>query len=421
MRNIVLLTFDSVRADHCGYMGYDRDTTPNMDELASDGVAYENAVASASRTNPSISGIMTGKPIYYRGKISNPTHARSHLHRHGTLAEDLSDMGYATAAFCPNAYSSRYYGFDRGFDMFEDFLFTSDRYQSLWDRHIEESGWFTTLRNLRNFVKREEAFRTWDTYVDDAVEWVDNQKEPFFLWMFSLDTHYPYLTPRSSRRYSSLFNQYYYNWKCYQLIDEFDTNISNRLKEKIVDIYDDSIRFGDRLIGELQDRLDDFDPVFVVHSDHGEAFGERGMYGHSFPYLYDENIHIPLTISGLDEQRTVSDPASLLQLRESAPKLSQGQLPDLTDEYALSTEYDGRNDRSITAVRSTDYKYIVTRTGENSTRELYELNADQTEQNNILDNGADQVDNLANAGNRYVNHKEEVHRIRHAVQRLNGV
>jgi len=392
-----------------------------MDELASNGVAYKNAVASASRTNPSISGIMTGEPIYYRGKISNPAHARSHLHRHGTLAEDLSDMGYATAAFCPNAYSSRYYGFDQGFDTFEDFLFTNDRYQSLWDRHIEESGWFTTLRNLRNFIKREEAFRTWDTYVDDAVEWVDNQKEPFFLWVFSLDTHYPYLTPRSSRRYSSLFDQYYYNWRCYQLIDEFDADIYTKTKQKMIDIYDDSIRYADELIGELQERLSEFDPVFVIHSDHGEAFGERGMYGHSFPYLYEENTNVPLIVSGLDEQRSVFTPASLLRLRSALSALSKGKLPDMTDDIAHSSEYDGRNERNITAVRSEDYKYIVTQTDDKVACELYNISEDPDEKRNVLEEQASARSELIQMAHQQVQHDEEIVKVRRAVNNLDGV
>jgi arylsulfatase len=420
MRNIVLLTFDSVRADHCSYLGYDRQTTPNMDKLAADGLSYANAISPASRTNPSMSGIMTGEPLYYRDQIANPENARDHLSRHGTIAADLSEMGYATGAFCPNAYASRYYGFDRGFDHFEDFLFTSDRYQNLWDKHISESGLFTMFRNLRNFVRREEAFRTWDTYLDDAVQWAGNQDDPFFLWMFSLDTHYPYLTPRSHRTYSSLLDQYYYNWKCYTLIDEFDADFSQKTKQKMIDIYDDSIRFADVLIQELRERLSEFDPVFIIHSDHGEAFGERGMYGHSFPYLYDENVRVPLVISGLDNTNHITDPVPLLGIRNAVPDLVAGRSPDLESEFALSTEYDGRNDRNLTAVRSDQHSYIISESGDSVDRELYDLRTDPDQTDDLVDETSPKAAQLQAYGERAAATDREVLAIQRAVENIQG-
>jgi len=421
MRNIILLTYDSVRADHCGYLNYYRDTTPHLDALADSGVSYANAISPASRTNPSMSGIMTGEPMRYSDKVSDPRHARDHLARHGTIAEDLATAGYATGAFCPNAYASRYYGFDRGFNRYEDFLFTNERYQRLWERHISDSGWFTTFRNIRNFIRRDEAFRTWDTYLNEAVTWAEEQSEPFFLWIFSLDPHYPYLTPRRHRTFSSLVDQYYYNWKCYTLIDEFDTEFSERTKQKMIDIYDDSIRFADILITEIQNRLSEFNPVIIVHSDHGEAFGERGMYGHSFPYLYDENTRVPLVVSGTDKSEHVTKPASLLNLRDGMSALQEGHTPDLTSDAALSTEYDGRNDRKLTAVRSERFKYLITKSDGTVRRELYDLKNDPAEQHDIGTRNSETARDLRIIGNQYVAHDQEVLRIQQAVSGLDQV
>jgi len=421
MRNIILLTYDSVRADHCSYLNYHRDTTPHLDALADSGVSYANAISPASRTNPSMSGIMTGEPMRYSDKVSDPRHARNHLARHGTIAEDLATAGYATGAFCPNAYASRYYGFDRGFNHYEDFLFTNERYQRLWERHISDSGWFTTFRNIRNFIRRDEAFRTWDTYLDEAVTWAEEQSEPFFLWIFSLDPHYPYLTPRRHRTFSSLVDQYYYNWKCYTLIDEFDTEFSERTKQKMIDIYDDSIRFADILITEIQNRLSEFNPVIIVHSDHGEAFGERGMYGHSFPYLHDENIRVPLVVSGTDKSEHVTKPASLLNLRDGMSVLQEGHTPDLTSDAALSTEYDGRNDRKLTAVRSERFKYLITKSDGTVRRELYDLKNDPAEQHDIGAYNSEIARDLRIIGNQSEAHDQEVLRIQQAVSRLDQV
>lgn len=373
MRNIVLLTFDSLRADHCSFMGYDRETTPTLDTMAEDGVVFENAIAPASRTNPSMAGALTGEPLVVRDQVANPEHSRRHLARHGTIADQLSEKGYTTGAFCPNAYASRYYGFDKGFDHFEDFLFTSSLYQRLFDKHMAGSNLLAMVRNLRNFVRRQEAFKTWDTYIDEIEDWVDRQDEPFFLWIFSLDTHFPYLTPRAYRQWSSLFDQYYYNWRCNQLINDFEPNLSEGEINKIIDIYDDSIRFGDILLSELQERLSEFDPVYVIHGDHGEAFGEHGLYGHFYPSLYEENIDVPLVISGIDRSAKIEKPTPLLDMTDILKQIANHTFSYTGRDIAFATDYDGRFERRMCAQRTLKCKAVIT---EDSTGIEFELSTD---------------------------------------------
>ncbi|WP_256465440.1 sulfatase [Halorientalis marina] len=374
-RNIVAVTYDSLRADHCGYMGYERDTTPHLDQLADEGVGFTNAISPASRTNPSMAGIFTGEPMVARGQVANPEHARRHLSRYGTLAESLSQRGYQTGAFNPNAYASRHYGFDRGFDYFEDFLFSTDRYQDVFQKHLSDSTLYTLVRNFRNYLRREEAFKTWDRYIDQIEDWVHQQSEPFFLWVFSLDTHFPHLTPRKYRKWSSLFDQYYYNWRCNQLIDDMDPNLSEKEVQKIINIYDDSIRFGDVLLYELQERLADFDPVYIVFGDHGEAFGERDIYGHFYPSLYEENIHVPLVVSepvtGIQDP---SQPLSLTHIPTILEQFSGGDAVPELGEWAIASDYDGRNDRNLIAVRTAAAKQIATwEDGQRTRQETYDL------------------------------------------------
>ncbi|WP_136601153.1 sulfatase [Salinigranum halophilum] len=418
-RNIVLVTFDSLRADHCTPWGYERDTTPTLNQWVDEGVTFENAISPASRTNPSMAGIFTGEPLVVRDAVSNPENARRHLERHGTIAEELSDAGYTTGAFCPNAYASRYYGFDRGFDHYEDFLFDSDLYQRVFDKHISDSGLVTAIRNLRNYVLRQEAFKTWDTYIDEMVEWAESQDEPFFLWAFSLDTHFPYLTPRKHRQWSNLFDQYYYNWRCNQLIDEFDIELSEKERRKIVDIYDDSIYFGDVLLAELRERLSDFDPVFVVHGDHGEAFDERGIYGHFYPSLYEENVHVPLVVAGGGiEHETVQDPVSLLDLPEvirRAGGIHDGKIADLAKKWVIATDFDGRNERDITAIRTQDSKYIRTEDNGTVEHELFDLNTLSADLPAPVEGGEDSP--VRQLGERRAAHERELLRIREAATR----
>lgn len=408
-RNVVLLTYDSLRADHCSHWGYERETSPNLDDIAEEGVVYESAIAPASRTNPSMAGTFTGEPMVVRDRVANPEHARKHLERHGTLAERFEAAGYSTGAFCPNAYASRFYGFDRGFDRFEDFMFDNSRYRDIFETHLGDSSFFTLLRNLRNFVFRQEAFKTWDTYVDEMVEWVHHREEPFFLWAFSLDTHFPYLTPRTYREWSTLFDQYYYNWRCNRLIDEFDVDLPEAEMQEIIDIYDDSIRFGDVLIAELRDRLSEFDPVIVVHGDHGEAFDERGIYGHFFPSLYEENLHVPLVVADGERSASVEQPVSLIDLPDivaRAAGLKAGS-PGEPSGYVFATDYDGRNDRNLTAFRSKRFKYhLETRNG-NEHRELYDLTTDRDETENLVESH-EFSDALGGLTDRRVTHEEEI-------------
>ena len=382
MRNVVVVTYDSLRADHCGHLGYDRDTTPKLDAMAAEGVTYENAIAPASRTNPSMAGIFTGKPMVVRDRVANPKNAREHIRAHEPIAERLSRRGYETGAFCPNAYASRYYGFDRGFDRYEDFMFDSDVYQSLFEGALSDSAAYTMVRNARNFVRREEAFRTWDSYVDDIEEWAHERTEPFFLWTFSLDTHFPYLTPRSHRQWGSLIDNYYYNWRCNRLINDLEIDLSAREKQKIIDIYDDSIRFGDALLGELQERLAAYDPVYVVFGDHGEAFDERGLYGHFYPALYEEHVHVPLVVSGVDDTDRIEAPATLLDLPEMLVRLADSNRFEgdrWGHDWVFATDDDGRFDRDLTTVRTRDWKYLRTVENGDTRDELFDLRSDPAE------------------------------------------
>ena len=417
-RNIVLLTYDSLRADHCGYMGCERDTTPNLDRLADEGVAFENAISPAPRTNPSMAGVFTGEPMAFREEVSNPEISRRHLKRYGTIAEHLSEMGYTTGAFNPNAYASQYYGFDRGFDHYEDFLFSEDTYQTIFDRHLDDTGLYRSLRNIRNFVRGEEVFRTWDTFIDDIEQWVNKADEPYFLWIFSMDTHFPYRTPSVKRKYSNLLTQFSANWKRNKIIDQLNPELSEKFHDDIVDIYDDAIRFGDTLLSELSARIGETNPSIVVHGDHGEALGEQGMYGHFYPSLFEENIHVPLVIynSQFGTDR-VDEPFPLTRLPSLLRAISRDKEYNLkSSNVAISSDFDGRRDRNIISARSGDYKFMLEETKDKQATGFYRVNTSQLSRDVSVEEGPDSLRLVAKRRN---SHESEIVNITKAMQNLN--
>jgi len=409
-RSIVLVTLDALRADHCGYIGYDRPTTPTVDRLASDGLAFETAVAPGTNTPSSLTGAFTGQHASQDVAFAPAADWRRDLSRRTTLAQRLSRRGYATGAVHPQVHASRHFGFDSGFDHFEDFLPERGErsvQNALLRRMFAGSELFSTLRNVRNVLARDEALKPWEAYYDDVLGWATDRAErdePFFLWTLLPDTHFPYLPPAEYRRWSSRRTMYRANYDCYRRIGDTDVDLDAPARRRIVDAYDDAVRYSDAFVRRLRDDLTDrgIDPVFVVHADHGEAFGEHGTYGH-LAYPYEEVTHVPLVVHGLEETGRVERPVSLLDLpdllvaaAESRPLAGvYGSTRPPSDARADGAPENGttgggrpwaitrvRDDgRRVTAIRLPGWKYVH-RGGSEGDR-LFELASDPGERTDV--------------------------------------
>ena len=364
--NIVLVTIDSLRADHCGCHGYARETTPTLDEMAAKGVMFEHATAPGPATPESMPAIFTGQWPVDRTESSDGTkleqrrsRIRSHMEARTTLPERLQRLGYTTAAFTPNPFTSRHFGFDAGFDDFQDFMDESNRgqlYKSIFQGFLNESSVSSLARVFMNFWQGEEVFKPWESYYDDVVEWARETTKPYFLWVFLMDAHNPYMSSDEYRTQSK--------WKEFHANVEFwrqshETPFSDTLHERLVTAYDDSIRYSDAFLERLRTDLATDDPVITVHGDHGEAFGEHGTYGHE-PYLFDENVHVPLVIEGLHDE-TISDPLSLRRLPSLLTGIAEGDVSVFSQSAsALSYTRDGdgmslaTNERTVRFGRHAD-------------------------------------------------------------------
>jgi arylsulfatase len=189
------------------------------------------------------------------------------------------------------------------------------------------------------------------------------------------------------------------------LNEGWEPDFSPAERQRLIDLYDDSIRHGDRFLSRLRHDLRDDDPVFVVHADHGEEFGEHGRYGHQ-PYLYENLIDVPLVVANAGERTRVERP---VELRSLAPTIADlGGVPSALPGRSLLSDANADRpwafskvfadgDRRL-AVRTEELKYVSDADG----RELYDLRLDPDEQVDLAGDRADAVGAFDSLSDRHV-------------------
>ena len=282
-RSVVLITIDTLRADHLGCYGFESQVSPNVDELAAGGVLFERAVAASGVTAPSHATIMTS--LYARQHSIGPRNGFTRLTDEITLAEILRDAGYETAAFLSNVVLKRRIGLDRGFQVYDDEMSSPVRNRPL---HVERVAELTTRR---------------------AIAWLKRPREArFFLWVHYQDPHGPYDPPedflghlpyRPLRAESALTVLEKQHGKggipAYQVIGEM------RLPSRYRHRYSGEVLYADHWVGELLRAVRGVDgggdAIVLLTADHGESFGEGGFYfahGHT---TTPDLSHVPFILS----------------------------------------------------------------------------------------------------------------------------
>ena len=270
--DIVLISIDTLRADHLQSYGHHRLTSPWFDQLAAEGTRFEFARSASPWTLPSHTTMLSGQlpktHMVVEDKLVLPESTP-------VLPEVLQAAGYKTGGFVATLYVSRKFAFDRGFDRFSDFDIDSER------------------QNLRGEVLAQHV-------VDEALSWWSEQPagQPVFLFLHSYDVHYEYDPPgdygelfdRAPEAGDTKYKNYHY-FKKHQVSEEqFEHQRAQ---------YDESIRYVDDQFKRIADAAEKAGRQvrFVITSDHGEEFGERGSWGHAHT-LYAEQLHVPLIMSG---------------------------------------------------------------------------------------------------------------------------
>lgn len=346
-RSLVLVTVDCLRADHVGFLGYGRPTTPFLDSLAKESFVLPTALVAGTPTYYSFPAILASRyPLAFGRDIVGLAPGEP------TLATTLQQAGYTTGAFVAgNPYLSQCFGYNSGFHTFRDFLDSGtavshqerDAETSLRTRlnrgltevchklgpagPIYDELYFQYCQHLASRPPDSPAavqrYPTADVVIDHVQDWLASASEPFFLWVHLMDPHSPYCPPPealesmgegrwplSSVRY---LNSY---WNRQDLSKRRLTHH----REEILALYDAGIRWVDGQLARLVEVLHRFgiwqQCIFALTADHGEEFLEHGGRYHSPSKLAEELIRVPLLIRvpEVSNKPLSAEPFSLLHL-----------------------------------------------------------------------------------------------------------
>ena len=278
--DIVLISMDTVRADHLSTYGYDRETSPNLTALAEDGVLFRNAISQAPWTLPSVATLHTSLYAAEHGADSATSRLSDAVE---TLAETLVREGYRTIGITTHMFVNATYGFAQGFDVFDETLVLG---------HDAVTAEAVTKRAL------------------DLLE--ANRRKPFFrrrptlLWVHYFDPHSTYV------RHPEYGFAAGYRGRLPAGITQEGLNaalqtagdapgLTREDLAYVEAVYDEEIAYTDHWIGELVSGVERYDTrnptVYVVTADHGESFLERGRFFHGKD-VYDPLIRVPLIVGG---------------------------------------------------------------------------------------------------------------------------
>lgn len=280
MTNIILLTVDALRRDHLGLYGYDRDTTPSLDEFGAESLVVNGTVSASSHTREAVPALLTGR---YPDEAADSGY---HLAEE-TVAGLLRESGYSTGAFHSNPFLSRAFGYGSDFEAFDDDLHLGDsKLLALGQRLIDKFRG----RHYASAAKINER----------AIGWIDNIDEPFFLFNHYMDPHGPYNPPAKFDRFGTTSGHDPATLYRKAAVESPEA-VAPQERQALIDSYDGEIAYVDDCIGRFLHAMEEREllenTLVIITADHGEAFDEHGYYGHP-RHLDDELVEVPLILGG---------------------------------------------------------------------------------------------------------------------------
>jgi len=348
--NILLVTIDTLRADHLGAYGYQPARTPRLDLLAREGVRFDQAISPMPMTLPSHTSLMTGLYPYQHGVRDN---ADFEIDPDTVLlAESFHDAGYDTGAFVAAYVLHSRWGLSPGFDLYDD----------------------NGVHGVEDLSGESRLERRGDEVIAAALPWIQRERDtPFFGWVHLYDPHAPYQAP-----------------------DPWGSRFA-------AEPYDGEVAYTDTLIAQLLDGLDTAglsnNTIVVVTADHGEDLKDHGEQGHGL-FVYDSTQRVPLFLrlpDGASAGTVVEQQVRLIDVGPTLLALAGLDIPAGITGASLTTLLEGEGEgrpayaetmyprwhlgwQELYALRKSGYKYILA-----PTEELYDLSVDPGETDNLAD------------------------------------
>ena len=399
--NIVLITLDTVRADHLSSYGYSRPTTPHLDNLARRGVLFENVIAPSPWTLATHASLFTGLlPHQHGADWTIPLEPGPR-----TLAEVLKSQGYETAGFTANLYYGQGgWGMGRGFEVYEDDSFTLRNNLS-----VTLAG-LTLAQPVYQHLVRYDLLSRRDArdLNREVFRWFRHRStRPFFLFINYFDAHDPYWAPPPyDKKFGSISKDAIRHMNSIDGMQAEDSLEADG-RAAFINGYDNSLAFLDdqvaKLMGILSASPDWPNTIVIITSDHGEAFGEHGAYGHGWN-VYREVLQVPLIIfgPGIPAGLRIQHLARLHEIFPTILDLALGERPsfrrtslrrfwtagfqpDAFDEVAISElipNLHGPELKARITLTTREWQYVQDSKGGD---ELYRWTVDPEEKMNLVD------------------------------------
>lgn len=416
----ILVTVDSLRADHLGQYGYRRDTMPALDRLADSGTVFENTFSNGPYTRISIPSFQTSHYLAYEAIDEFPT-----------IASFLSNKGVKTAVVGTQTGIGLVDGdfrFDETIDLGRDEFHeranseksVSERVKNQINRPATKVSQFLQRRGNKrvydllqkpyNALFEEGGFEylgytSAERVTDRALTWLEsNADTDFFLWIHYMEAHRPYGVHDD---YPAYLDSPVDEDRVKRLMKTAGVNpegISEEEGRLMLDLYDSDLRYCSRHLDRLFDGLEELgiweESNILFSSDHGEEFREHGRFFHR-NYPYDELIHVPLVVKAppIDADGRVTEIRELLDLAPTIVSLhGQGSaIPEFEGQHLF--EGDSRTVLSLgqpndiapaVTVRTERWKLISNETNE----QLYDLVDDPEETSNVVGQNPEVADRL---------------------------
>lgn len=417
---------DSVSRNRLSCYGYDRPTTPNIDAFAEDSTLYKNTIANSSWTVPTHGTLFTGRYPSEHGAHAN--HKQFDVPAEKTLAGKLSNEGYRTVGLSTNPWIATSFGYDNGFDEFNDIRtpkpFDTKRPRELFQRtnemnykgvrkYVEAAKWTLEgnpiARAINLLYHRQQSASYADANVlnNKISTWLDQTDDrPFFMFLNYMDAHEPY---NPSEEYLSKFRDGDCSVDIAWHLRSLNETYSDAEIECINDKYDACLNYLDERLGDLfellKERNIEDETMVILTADHGKCLGEHDYMGVG-TFLYDELINIPLIISHPDENKSEerSDFVDQIDIHNMILR-SAGIEPELDQQDGTVSETLGPHQNVTVADRKLPEEGLrrINHNGQTSTRDV--------ETNEIIQSSFDSDDTesiLAQIEKKYLQRRESI-------------